>query len=905
MKKILLLIWLFFGLGLIQIYANDNQYEIVVFENGQSKILETFTNRYDANSYYTRNLEKYPDISIRQNNKYLKTKYGIVKFNVNKGCTHNIEYTQLSNKETGYLNGCYGIDGAYLDTSSSFKTVTFKVADVVGEVSIDQLEIIPFSILGLRTSSYQVINNQIFHQIKTQLNSDHVTVMINLYQAPSYLKENIEYYSYDGHYFYDDFKKMIDDYRIDSHKLSVNSNQPYFNYFMYLPHRSISNYQYSDIQKYFSDNLMIEAKLNSFQDLNKDYINDVVNRSQLHDSLTSFFHNQYQYGSNALMMLSLAFNESAIGKSSFAYTRNNLFGHAAYDSDAEKFASRYENVERSVYAHARHYISARYSNPENKVYYGSFFGTKQSGMNVFYSSDPYWGEKAASFYASLDQELGHKDFNSQALAIVFKRDQLNIYASKKLDKAIYKLNNIKNYSLIILEDLKDMYKVQLEPSLFKDSHYDFGSSFAYVKKQDIDLVLNPDKIAQKIFYRLTFDSDGGLYGDSQKISLEMVKDSLPIVNKPVKKGYEFIGYEPALAPVTKDTNYKALYRQVKEIHLIKPFKQVVELDDYLDLRQGQLLVKYSDGAQKVLDITTDMISDYDITKPGQSNITITYAGLSIQTTLEVKSSLKDLRDRQNQKLKNYQNLTYEEIIDFKSGLKDIALAFSFKQLRHLDHTILDHSNNLPNYYLDSDNDLSVSGLALAFNHTKIFDNPLFKDTISIRKSKVKNSKLKKLKDFTKAFNYLYDEAFKLESYHNLNLTKPNSPLVISFKPKAIEPDYIYTVFLLNDEGDIIKLKTERTKSRIQFMTAEMGNFIIAKRKTTNNYQDLKDYLENVHSDNMGFDSHLNFILLSLLILILDSSLLIILYSKKKGKLWIDFKKKLRKEDIVPEEKLKT
>lgn len=77
-------------------------------------------------------------------------------------------------------------------------------------------------------------------------------------------------------------------------------------------------------------------------------------------------------------------------------------------------------------------------------------------------------------------------------------------------------------------------------------------------------------------------------------------------------------------------------------------------------------------------------------------------------------------------------------------------------------------------------------------------------------------------------------------------TKPNSPLVISFKPQNIEPDYIYTVFLLNDEGDIIKLKTERTKSRIQFMTAEMGNFIIAKRKTTNNYQDLKDYLENMN-----------------------------------------------------------
>lgn len=67
----------------------------------------------------------------------------------------------------------------------------------------------------------------------------------------------------------------------------------------------------------------------------------------------------------------------------------------------QKSLPRYANVERSVYAHMNT-ISARYSNPENKVYYGFIFGNKQSGMNVFYSSDPYWGEKAY-FYASLDQ----------------------------------------------------------------------------------------------------------------------------------------------------------------------------------------------------------------------------------------------------------------------------------------------------------------------------------------------------------------------------------------------------------------------------------------------------------------------------------------------------------------------
>lgn len=75
---------------------------------------------------------------------------------------------------------------------------------------------------------------------------------------------------------------------------------------------------------------------------------------------------------------------------------------------------------------------------------------------------------------------------------------------------------------------------------------------------------------------------------------------------------------------------------------------------YLDLRQRSITCEIWRWCSKVLDITTDMISDYDITKPSQSNITITitYAGLSIQSTLEVKASLKDLRDHLNQKLKN-------------------------------------------------------------------------------------------------------------------------------------------------------------------------------------------------------------------------------------------------------------
>ena len=89
------------------------------------------------------------------------------------------------------------------------------------------------------------------------------------------------------------------------------------------------------------------------------------------------------------MMLSLAENESALGRSYLAYTRNNLFGHAAYDSAVEENASRYTSTAGSVYSHALHYLSNAYLNPSQFQFHGGFFGNKAGGMNVSYASDPY------------------------------------------------------------------------------------------------------------------------------------------------------------------------------------------------------------------------------------------------------------------------------------------------------------------------------------------------------------------------------------------------------------------------------------------------------------------------------------------------------------------------------------
>ena len=51
-----------------------------------------------------------------------------------------------------------------------------------------------------------------------------------------------EYYSYDGHYFYENYNTMITDYKNNVRTNSVNPSTPYYNYFQYLPMRSKTNY---------------------------------------------------------------------------------------------------------------------------------------------------------------------------------------------------------------------------------------------------------------------------------------------------------------------------------------------------------------------------------------------------------------------------------------------------------------------------------------------------------------------------------------------------------------------------------------------------------------------------------------------------------------------------------------
>ena len=81
-----------------------------------------------------------------------------------------------------------------------------------------------------------------------------------------------------------------------------------------------------------------------------------------------------------------------------------------------------------------------YAEPKTvgNYYNGSHVGNKNSGINVKYASDPFWGEKIASFMYSIDDFNDMKDYNKYSVGIkissanvAVKKEANNITSPKK------------------------------------------------------------------------------------------------------------------------------------------------------------------------------------------------------------------------------------------------------------------------------------------------------------------------------------------------------------------------------------------------------------------------------------------------------------------------------------------
>lgn len=266
---------------------------------------------------------------------------------------------------------------------------------------------------------YKVEGNELFHYIATSGATSTSHSVIVQGEAPSYLKTKTDYISYDGHYFYPGTKSglstMISDYNAGHRNNSLNKNDPYYNYFQWLPTRSQTKLTAKDFANYMKNNIKYDSAYDS----------------KLYELEQLFVDNGNLYGSNAAMGFATGIHESGFGRSHFAKSKNNFFGHNAYDSDPG-LSTAYTSVNSGIRNHFAWFINWLYSDSNSTTtewrYRGSFLGNKNIGINVEYASDPYWGEKIAAHYYKMDKLAGSKDYKLYTLATVNASGQ-KVYAS--------------------------------------------------------------------------------------------------------------------------------------------------------------------------------------------------------------------------------------------------------------------------------------------------------------------------------------------------------------------------------------------------------------------------------------------------------------------------------------------
>ena len=406
--------------------------------------------------------------------------YGVVNFRVKSSANEITTYTNCGNGQQGYLNGYTMSDGAYLGMVNG--KVKFKAAGVTGLVDPSEVQIVDYANANT-ISCYKTNGGALYHYVANII-SNHADYYSKTYvgNKPASLSDNATYYSYDGHYFYADFKTMIQDYKNGVYTNAVNSNAPYYNYFQYLPSRSKTSISASQFDQYTSSK---------------------VSSGKLLNAGSSLVSNQNKYGVNALMMYSNAVLESGWGKSQLAVNKNNLFGHGAADNNPYYGANGYSSVDDCIKYHAKVFISEGFCDPKdyNARYYGSHLGDKESGINVKYASDPYWGEKIASLCWQVQNGLGFNEVNAYTIGIANRSVS---YYTNPGSNLLYSSMDFSAYPIIILGKQDGYYKVQSDATLNADrtsitqdsGAYDFDLYYAYISQNSVSVLGTVNEIGK-------------------------------------------------------------------------------------------------------------------------------------------------------------------------------------------------------------------------------------------------------------------------------------------------------------------------------------------------------------------------------------------------------------------------
>ncbi|WP_300350053.1 glucosaminidase domain-containing protein [Clostridium sp.] len=419
-----------------------DKYEIALaHEDGKYTYLDSANSNKEVESKFkeeSRKHQSFAAMPVILNNSgqvvYSKKSMGrIVKYKNGqpagfKYITNIYSSPNLTNEFT-YVNAGYVDDVPIIEDRGNAAKI--EIAGYEGWVNKDKasgnydLVVVPLN-QAKNPSYYIVKDGELKHYISTNLvDTSEGGYFVTIGPAPDFLKSNVKYYSYDGQYFYRDLSTLIGDLQNGNHNNSVNVNNKFYAYYMYLPFRSKTTFT-------------------------ADELNTFINRktkpnSKLRGTGQAFINAQNKYGSNALLMLGLAANESAWGTSKIALEKNNLFGLNAVDSSPGQSANYFKSAEQCIDEFAKYYISRGYSDPEDWRYFGGYLGNKESGANVQYASDPFWGEKAGQYAYIIDYWTsgkgiaGLEDFNHYQLGVFTKsgtvknKDKVSLYDVKNMN----------------------------------------------------------------------------------------------------------------------------------------------------------------------------------------------------------------------------------------------------------------------------------------------------------------------------------------------------------------------------------------------------------------------------------------------------------------------------------------
>ena len=122
------------------VFSARRTYTVVILKEGVEQEYAQYHSLAQAKEEMltqTKRAEK-QNAGIRYDHKLIAIGYGVVQFQ-RKDCTLNTSYRMAKTEETGYTNGCYGNDAAFVDISDDGSEVRFRQAGVDGWAAVDEV----------------------------------------------------------------------------------------------------------------------------------------------------------------------------------------------------------------------------------------------------------------------------------------------------------------------------------------------------------------------------------------------------------------------------------------------------------------------------------------------------------------------------------------------------------------------------------------------------------------------------------------------------------------------------------------------------------------------------------------------------------------------------------------------